>query len=189
MVSRQAFASIDLRLMDIEGSGDSRRLVDRGVIAMDFETNHGIGPVWSPDGRFIAYQRLCDYTPDNQTCREQHEVVVVTVDDTRPEPGAIPPFLQLDQLVIPPPATAATDGTRAYWWPYSVVWSSDSTTLVYDAWSWPDPGGSEEDEGRALLAVRLDGATPPVVLYDAETLRGTYTFPPLPLRGWSEHED
>ena len=144
IIAREAFASVDLRLMDIEGTGESKRLVDRGVITMDFETNHGIGPVWSPDGRFIAFQRLCDYTPDNLPCAEQHEVVVVTVNDNPPNPGEFPPTLNMAQLVIPPPHTTSPSASRQYWYPYTVTWSADSTTLLYDAWE-------DSADSRALL--------------------------------------
>jgi Tol biopolymer transport system component len=197
MFPREAFASVDLRLMDIEGTGDSKRLVDRGVIMTDFGTMHGIGPVWSPDGRFIAFQRLCDYTPDNLHCSEQHEVVVVTVNDNPPK---FPPWLVMDQLVIPPPHIMSPSGTRQYWYPYTVTWSSDSTTLLYDAWE--DSADSRarleamdsrarleaEMECCALLAVRVDGETPPIVLYDAQLPRGNAGFPHVPLHSWSPQQ-
>jgi Tol biopolymer transport system component len=180
---RQAWASVDLRLMDIEGTGDDKRLVDRGVIAMDFEASHGIGPVWSPDGRFIAFQRRCDYTPGNQPCLEQHEAVVVTVDESRATPGEFPPWLDMAQTVIPPPATAPVDGIRQYWYPFAVDWSSDSTTLLYDAWNY----ASGADWNRALVAVPVDGETQPTILHAPGQLAG-YAFPPVPLSSWSHEQ-
>jgi Tol biopolymer transport system component len=186
---REAFASVDLRLMDIEGTGESKRLVDRGVIAMDFEANHGVGPVWSPDGRFIAFQRLCGYTPDNLTCFEQHEVVVVTVNDKPPRPGEIPPLIDMAQLVIPPPHTTSPSGSRQYWYPWTVTWSSDSTTLLYDAWEDSfDSRALVEAGEEALLAARVDGETPPIVLYDAQPPRGNDGFPHVPLQSWSPQQ-
>ena len=173
--------------MDVDGTGDSKRLVDRGVISQDFDEMHGIGPVWSPDGARIAYQRLCDFTPDNRTCTEQHEVVVVTVNENGPvDPRGMPPLLDMAQVVIPPPATTDADGTRWLWYPYNVTWSPDSTTLLYGAWA--DAGISEDDEVISLLAVRVDGETPPVVLYNALDLSVYDGNPRVPFQSWSRQQ-
>ena len=70
--------------MDADGT-------DESILAADFNAEHGIGPVWSPDGDHIVYQRLCFYKPPpswTRICFEDHEVVVVTVSDIDPlEPG------------------------------------------------------------------------------------------------------
>ena len=42
----------ELRLVDADGANDRLLVADRG------EVNHGIGPVWSPIGDRIAYQRV-----------------------------------------------------------------------------------------------------------------------------------
>ena len=102
--------SSELWLVDADGT--NRRL----LVADTGENNHGIGPVWSPAGDRIAYQRLCC------GCVETHEVVLVNVADGT-EMSA--------QLV-------ADDGT--HWWPYKLTWSPDGTMLVGNAW--PDGGAS-----------------------------------------------
>jgi hypothetical protein len=96
----------ELRLVDADGTND-RLLVDRG------EAIHGIGPVWSPIGDRIAYQRLIS--------GERHEVVLVTVADG-------------NETVIDPPQTDGPNGP-ATWYPYSVTWSPDGMTLLYTAWN------------------------------------------------------
>ena len=140
---------LDLWLMDADGT-------DERILAADFNANHGIGPVWSPDGDHIAYQRLCFYKPPPSRtgiCFEEHEVVVVTVSENDPlEPSGT-------EVVIPPPETTTPDGTTK-WYPFRVTWSPDGTTLLYNAWN--DRG----NEPRAVVAVRVDGDRPPVVLDD-----------------------
>lgn len=94
--------SNQLWLVDADGSNPRPLVADLGRV------NHGIGPVWSPAGDRIAYQRLC--------CgrAETHEVVLVMVADGT-------------ETVIEPPGS----------YPYSVAWSPDGTTLLYTAWGDP----------------------------------------------------
>ena len=89
---------VDLWLMDADGTGER-------VLAADFAVNHGVGPVWSPDGGHIVYQRQCEYTPTaSGVCREGHEVAVVSVTEDDPtEPVGT-------QLIIPPPETIGASG-------------------------------------------------------------------------------
>lgn len=94
-----------LWLVDGDGTNERVLVADLG------EANHGIGPVWSPTGDRIAYQRLDG--PSGET----HEVVLVNV------AGGT-------QTVIKPPET---DGQK--WYPFTVTWSPDGTTLLYAAWS------------------------------------------------------
>ena len=44
--------SLELRVIDVETG-------QQEVLAAGFEAIHGIGPVWSPDGERIVYQRAC----------------------------------------------------------------------------------------------------------------------------------
>jgi Tol biopolymer transport system component len=114
--------NLDLWVMDADGTGER-------ILAADFEANHGLGPVWSPDGDHIVYQRLCDFRPPPYTtavCREEHEVMVVTVNDNDPlEPAGTQQVISAE--------TAGPAGTTM-WSPFSVTWSPDSTTLLYLAW-------------------------------------------------------
>ena len=162
--------SYDLWLMDTDGTGER-------ILAADFATN-GIGPVWSPDGDHIAYQ----YTPppscNEPQCSEQDEAVIVTVTEDDPlEPAGT-------QLVIPPPEFTMTTpkhplfGTALRWYPMSVTWSPDGTTLLYLAWGTPKPNSGLS---YGAIAVRVDGATPPVFLSDVSPEPG---FPWLPFQSW-----
>jgi hypothetical protein len=136
---------------------------------------HGIGPVWSPDGSHIVYQRVCTSQPVPQTnaelaagaapkespvCREGHDVVLVNVARGIPsEPvGA--------ETVIHAPQTPGPDGPY-YWSPFSVSWSPDSTMLLYDAWA-----GSVNQQPpngyNGVVAVPIDTTRPATFITLAE---------------------
>ena len=122
----------ELRLVDADGAND-RLLTHLG------SANHGVGPVWSPTGERIAYQRLVSGTG------ERHRVVLVNVVDGT-------------ETIIEPPDTEGPNEPDC-WYPYSVTWSPDGTTLLYSAWSQCGVGTSPT----GVLAVRVDNLGAPVL--------------------------
>jgi hypothetical protein len=154
-------ATGDLWLMDADGTNE--RLVVPEVDAM-----HGLGPMWSPDDERIAYQRRCARNPaTSRPCGEETEVVLLTVnpDDPREPAGT--------EVVIAPPQTTGPDGQPMWWFPFSVTWSPDGTALLYYAWAESADGFAHGD---AVVAVSLDGETPPVVLSGDLVVSGSMSW-------------
>ena len=142
----------DLLLMRADGS-------DERLLVSGYRVTLGIGPVWSPDGNRVVFQRACDTYRDQsgteRNCLEEHVSVVVVVNDHDPlGPSGT-------QTVIPPPQTSG--GESRQWFPYSVSWSPDSLTLLYLAWS----NGPSGTAAQGVLAVPVDSAQRPVILDDA----------------------
>ena len=75
------------------------------------------------------------------------------------------------QTVIAPPQTDGPNGT-VRWYPWTVTWSPDGTTLLYTAWS-ERPGSIEHDR---VLAVPADTPSDVTVLTDR-------AFPPANRKG------
>ena len=123
--------------------------------------NHGIGPVWSPTGDRIAYQRLI---PDGG---EGHEVVLVNVADGTQRP-------------IAPPVTNHSEQFR--WWPYAVWWSPDGTTLIYAAWSEAEPGHSGPSGMIAVPADRPNHAK--VLISGIAPVPDVYSHQWAPIQMW-----
>jgi Tol biopolymer transport system component len=161
--------STSLWLVDADGTNERQ-------LAAAYSALHGVGPVWSPDGRYIAYQRRIG-------CCESHEVVLVTADDNQ---RGTP--LGTD-VVISPPTTPGTDGP-VFWYPWSVTWSPDGSMLLYTAWN--DACADEASaqcggrlEGGGVLAVPVDTTKAPFVLADASWLIGVKEGQPwLPMQSW-----
>ncbi|HSO69123.1 MAG TPA: hypothetical protein VLQ67_05740, partial [Arachnia sp.] len=164
--SRHAPNSDDLVLMGTDGS-------DQRTLVAGYRVSNGIGPVWSPDGNRVVFQRMCDTYLDEagqeRTCLEEHEAVVVTVggDDPRTPFGT--------QTVIPLPQTTHS-GKVQVWAPFSVSWSPDGKALLYLAWSYP---------GYGILAVPVDSSTPPVILDDVLGVAGHAGQPWNTFQSWS----
>ena len=116
-----------LRLVGAGGGDDRLLLADPGT------SLHGIGPVWSPAGDRIVYQRSCCGSGEGS------EVVLVNVAD-----GTL--------RVIEPPRTDGPDGPLR-WYPFFVTWSPEGTTLLYAAWSQLRIG---QPDYQRLLAVPAD---------------------------------
>jgi Tol biopolymer transport system component len=95
-----------LWLVDADGSDERMLVADAGSAI------HGVGPVWSPTGESIAYQRQLG-------CCESHEVVLVGVGN----------------------GTETVVETPSGWQPFHVTWSPDGTTLLYTAWNQEVNGG------------------------------------------------
>jgi hypothetical protein len=158
----------DLWLINTDGT-------DERILAGNFIVLHGVGPVWSPDGSRIAYQRVCARRAEAAgVCREQHEVVLVTVDQHDPQRPVG------TQVVISPPETSGPNGP-VWWYPWSVTWSPDGTALLYVAW--PSSTSEVTTEPRAILAVSVDGKTPPVVL-SGDSVAVYSGFPWLTIQSW-----
>jgi hypothetical protein len=127
----------ELGLVDSDGS--NARVLDADI----GPALHGIGPVWSPAGDRIAYQRC--YGDRNVDCSgEAHEVVLVTVADG-------------SETVIEPPKAGGHE-----WYPFTVSWSTDGAELLYAGWHEDGetlPGG--------VIAVPADRPSDARVLIDS----------------------
>jgi hypothetical protein len=112
-------------------------------------------------------------------CREQHEVVLVTVSEDDPlEPAGT-------QVVVPPPRTTGPLGS-IWWYPESVTWSPDGTTLLYLAWPEAEIPQTLPDSG--VVAVPLDAETPPVVLSGDLPPDAYSGYPWLTIQSWGRQQ-
>ncbi len=128
-------AAMDQEVWVVMVDGSERHQITR----RPFGAIYGVGPVWSPTGDRIVYQRM--WGPGT----EAHVVVLVTPDDGT-------------EVVLPDLPVPGSDASVS-WRPDSVTWSPDGKELLYTAWVSGRPG-------RALIARPLDPGADPVVLYD-----------------------
>jgi Tol biopolymer transport system component len=141
-------------------TGDSQhgiRVIDvvtrqQTAITAEFAVLHGIGPVWSPDGDRIVYQRGLS--------GEHSEVVLLTPGDVS-DASARP-----REAVVP--ETARGSGERLD--PYRVTWSPDGQYLLMMAWGVPPDTTTGTVEDPFLVAIPVDPAMPEVVLSRMEGL-------------------
>lgn len=155
-----AFTGTDSTTPSAGDDGLGLRIIDiaterQRVLAAPFAAFHGIGPVWSPDGETIVYQRQC------AGCSEAHEVVLVTPGDLSDE-SAVP-----SEVVIP--AFQETgQGSGRDLSPFRVTWSPDGQYLLYLAWT--VLGGTYPSAYflNSVVAVPTDPDVPAVVLFETE---------------------
>ena len=160
---------VELQVIDIE-TEEQETLAAYGRL-------HGIGPVWSPDGEFILYQR-CSILGACST--ESHEVVLVSASDT--QDGAERAGEMVSHAV-----RETADGASADLLPYRVTWSPDGQYLLYRAWGRPVPG-EDLQEWTGLAAVPIDqdqevvvlAEIPGMVAYDGYSEGSTF----VPIQTW-----
>lgn len=150
-----------LGVVDADGANERLLVADMGVAI------HGIGPVWSPTGDRIAYQRCGGGFACNG---EKHEVVLVNVADG-------------EETVIEPPKAGGHP-----WVPFTVSWSPDGTTLLYAGWQVdggePLPGGGETLPA-GVIAVPADSPDDATVLIDSiEPVPNYYSHRWTPTQMW-----
>jgi Tol biopolymer transport system component len=119
----------EIWVVRVDGSGE--HLLTR----RRFGSIYGAGPVWSPTGDRIVYQRM------KSPGTEAHDVVLVTPDD--------------GSEVVLPDLRMPGDDASVSWPPDSVTWSPDGNKLPYTAWISGRPG-------RALISRPLDRGSDPV---------------------------
>ncbi len=150
----------ELRIIDVET--ERQRVVVEGFAAV-----HGIGPVWSPDGESIVYQR-------SPSGGESHEVVLLTPGDPADE-AATP-----GEVVVPMSYMTAEDPER-HLLPFWVTWSPDGEYLL--SMSWTQIG---DRLPVLLVAIPTDPSKPAVVLTDLENM-SVYGYPDttfVPIQTW-----
>jgi len=150
-----------ISLVDADGT-------NRRTLTTDDWVEQGIGPVWSPRGDQIVYQReRADCT--DPACYERSEVILVTATDDDPEN-----LIGTERFIPPIPNDFyGESGLDPQWWyANSVTWSPDGTQLLYSG----NPG---------LLRVPVDPPRRPIVLSGASNLYTDYTTKPwVALQAW-----
>ena len=140
-----------LWLVDADGT-DERVLVD----AMATSAFGGAGPVWSPDGSRIAYQRS---VLDVRQSNEHAKIGLVDVAD-----GSL-------QVIEPPDPPVTGLGEHTEWWPRWSTWSPDGTALLYSAWCNLGPLG-RDGEAQATIVVPVDAPDQAAILTDLTGVAG-----------------
>jgi Tol biopolymer transport system component len=141
------------------------------LLASGFSTDHGIGPVWSPAGDWIVYQRICATNPSIPTapCREESEVVLI------PSDGELGGRLPGDGEVVRPHLQLPGGDESGPWFPFRVTWSPDGKELLYTAWG---------RDSIALIAVPIDPSSPPIVLHAGSDISVYDGDGAVPIQSW-----
>jgi WD40-like Beta Propeller Repeat len=165
----------DLLLMNADGS-------DQRMLVKDYAQMHSIGPVWSPDGSRVVFPRSCSTVTaasgEELACSEQHDVILVTVDDAVEPIGT--------QHVVPLVQTGSGEDTWT-WFPYTASWSPDGRSLLYLAWGESEVGSADGEYAEGLLVVPVEPlASPPEILYETSSWIDVYAgFPRNTFQSWS----
>jgi len=122
-------------------------------LAGPYSIVHGIGPVWSPDGQTIAYQR-------GLAGGERSEVVLLTPGDLS-DPAAEP------REVVVPATSLAAEGQLSS---YRATWSPDGRYLLIMGWGGPQDGLLDTSVDPVLLAIPHDLEMPSIVLSQMDGL-------------------
>jgi len=113
-----------VELLVIDLATDEQRPLSAGPFAR-FGAIHGIGPVWSPNGESILYQRC---RPAVTCSGEDHDIVIVWPDDLSPDGNP-------REAVLPFSEQLADGSERRLKGPYWVTWSPDGEYLLFAGWS------------------------------------------------------
>jgi hypothetical protein len=161
-------AALEIWTIGPEGSG-------RTLETKPFDATHGIGPVWSPAGDRIAYQRICAVHPLGKApCREQHEVVLLTPGKTVSETKPVG-----SEVVLPAARADGADGP-AMWFPAMVSWSPDGQKLLYSAWSEAVTPGQPSPLGGGFVVIDVRASSPPFLLLEGDVATGDHPWGRLP---------
>ncbi|HET7727491.1 MAG TPA: hypothetical protein VFK54_09215 [Candidatus Limnocylindrales bacterium] len=123
-------------------------------LAGPYQAMHGIGPVWSPSGETIVYQRGCTTRVLLPCGGEGQETVLV---DGRGDSGAA----EVSERIVATFRTQADDTDR-YMSPYRVVWSPDGKYLLVVAWGDPGVTGFKT----LMVATPMNRALPSILVYE-----------------------
>ena len=131
------------------------------ILTDPFDTLHGIGPVWSPDGQSVAFQRQC------AMCGEGSDVVLVSVGDLSGAVGR-------GSEVIVPLARGVDEGSDGSLAPFRVTWSPDGAYLLSMAWGLAP---TAREFVNVLVAVPIDPPGEAIVLFESDSANPVQIVP------------